>query len=81
MDRRMLLAGAGAIALLPRTALAKRVAQKTAAAATPVTWTKLPTEPYKGKQDDLYFVNATTGWYGNGAGKLYRTTVEGDVPV
>jgi photosystem II stability/assembly factor-like uncharacterized protein len=36
-------------------------------------WQKLPTEFYKGKQDDLCFVNMETGWYGNGAGKLYRT--------
>ncbi len=38
------------------------------------TWTKLDTVPYKGKQDDIFFVDAMTGWYGNGAGKIYRTT-------
>jgi photosystem II stability/assembly factor-like uncharacterized protein/pimeloyl-ACP methyl ester carboxylesterase len=36
-------------------------------------WRKLPTEPYPGKQDDVYFTTAATGWYGNGAGKVYRT--------
>ncbi len=36
-------------------------------------WRQLPTEPYKGKQDDVSFVDADHGWYGNGQGKLYRT--------
>lgn len=36
-------------------------------------WRKLPTEPYPGKQDDLCFIDARNGWYGNGAGRLYRT--------
>jgi len=36
-------------------------------------WFKLPTETYKGKQDDIYFVNAQTGYYGNGAGKIFKT--------
>jgi hypothetical protein len=36
-------------------------------------WRKLPTEPYPGKQDDVFFTTAATGWYGNGAGKVYRT--------
>ncbi|HYF22765.1 MAG TPA: hypothetical protein VD929_05135 [Caulobacteraceae bacterium] len=42
-------------------------------APLPTTWTKLPTEPYRGKQDDVVFVDRSTGWYGNGQGKLYRT--------
>jgi photosystem II stability/assembly factor-like uncharacterized protein len=37
-------------------------------------WQKLNTVPYRGKQDDIHFIDANTGWYGNGAGKLYRTT-------
>jgi photosystem II stability/assembly factor-like uncharacterized protein len=36
-------------------------------------WAKLPTEPYKGKQDDISLIDPDTGWYGNGQGKLYRT--------
>ena len=28
---------------------------------------------YAGKQDDIHFVSPDIGWYGNGAGKLYRT--------
>jgi len=47
------------------------------AAEAPV-WVKLPTEPYKGKQDDVHFVDARHGWYGNGGGKMYRTRDGGD---
>ena len=36
-------------------------------------WQKSATEPYQGKQDDLYFVSPTVGFYGNGAGKVFRT--------
>lgn len=38
------------------------------------TWMKLNTEAYPGKQDDICFVNKNTGWYVNGAGKIYKTT-------
>jgi photosystem II stability/assembly factor-like uncharacterized protein len=41
-------------------------------AAAPA-WIKLATEAYKGKQDDISFIDASNGWYGNGQGKLYRT--------
>jgi photosystem II stability/assembly factor-like uncharacterized protein len=41
------------------------------------TWEKLPTEPYKGKQDDIYFINEREGWYINGYGKIYHTTDKG----
>lgn len=37
-------------------------------------WTKLATEQYPGKQDDIFFVNANVGFYGNGSGKIFRTT-------
>jgi photosystem II stability/assembly factor-like uncharacterized protein len=37
-------------------------------------WTRLNTEPYPGKQDDIYFVNKNIGWYVNGQGKIYKTT-------
>jgi photosystem II stability/assembly factor-like uncharacterized protein len=36
-------------------------------------WQKTSAEPYKGKQDDIYFINAKAGWYVNGSGKLYGT--------
>jgi photosystem II stability/assembly factor-like uncharacterized protein len=38
------------------------------------TWQKLATKPYPGKQDDICFVNAETGFYANGQGKFYATT-------
>jgi photosystem II stability/assembly factor-like uncharacterized protein len=37
------------------------------------TWRKLQTAPYKGKQDDIHFVDAERGWYVNGAGNIYAT--------
>ncbi len=36
-------------------------------------WFKLPTEAFKGKQDDVFFVNPKLGFYVNGTGKIYRT--------
>jgi photosystem II stability/assembly factor-like uncharacterized protein len=36
-------------------------------------WTALETEPYKGKQDDVVFVNPELGWYVNGAGRIFKT--------
>jgi photosystem II stability/assembly factor-like uncharacterized protein len=64
--------GAGLIAAGTALALAAP-----ARAIEPV-WQKLPIEPYKGKQDDICFIDTNTGWYGNGAGKLYRTTNGGN---
>lgn len=39
----------------------------------PYPWAKLVTEPYRGKQDDIFFVDAMTGWYVNGSGKIFKT--------
>lgn len=59
----------------------------TGPAAIPVTktpdslaqpWMKLNTEPYRGKQDDICFVNEQQGWYVNGAGNIYKTTNGGN---
>jgi photosystem II stability/assembly factor-like uncharacterized protein/alpha-beta hydrolase superfamily lysophospholipase len=36
-------------------------------------WKKLATEEYRGKQDDVFFVNENYGWYCHGEGKLYHT--------
>lgn len=37
-------------------------------------WTHQESAPtYKGKQDDIYFINPDMGWYVNGSGKIYRT--------
>ncbi len=42
-----------------------------------LNWTKLKTERYPGKQDDIFFISPTTGWYVNGAGKVFKTTDAG----
>ena len=39
----------------------------------PFTWTKLQTEPYRGKQDDIFFVTPQLGFYVNGSGRIYKT--------
>ncbi|HYX37283.1 MAG TPA: hypothetical protein VE954_29615, partial [Oligoflexus sp.] len=41
--------------------------------ATNSRWFKLNTETYKGKQDDIFFVDSSLGFYVNGQGKIYRT--------
>lgn len=38
----------------------------------------MPTEPFPRKQDDIFFISRALGWYGNGAGKLYRTRDRGE---
>ncbi len=41
--------------------------------AQEITWKKLETEQYKGKQDDIAFVDENTGWYVNGFGNIFHT--------
>ena len=45
----------------------------TVAKLTPLTWQTVETEAYKGKRDDIHFANARTGFYGTGAGDLFRS--------
>lgn len=48
-----------------------------AAATTPPSlgeWQTLATEPFRGKRDSISFVDEDHGWYGTGAGDLFRTT-------
>ncbi len=75
--RRRSMCGCAALAILlpachpaPPAVSAPPHVDRIAAAA----WTKLATVPYRGKQDDVFFVTPDTGWYGNGAGKIYKTT-------
>jgi photosystem II stability/assembly factor-like uncharacterized protein len=42
-------------------------------AQTSYQWQKLETAPYRGKQDDICFINEQMGWYINGFGKIYQT--------
>lgn len=41
-------------------------------------WRVLDTVACRGKQDDIVFVDPDHGWYGNGEGKVYRTTDGGE---
>ena len=68
IDRRTFTLAAAAAFVAPR-----------ASSAPASAWRALPTEPYPGKQDDIFFVTPEIGWYGNGAGKLYRTTNGGEL--
>ncbi len=38
------------------------------------SWQKQPTESYRGKQDDIVFVTPEIGYYGNGQGRIYKTS-------
>lgn len=64
ITRRTVTASAITLSMLPKSSLF---------AQAPAGWRRLPTVAYKGKQDDISFVDADHGWYGNGEGKLYRT--------
>ncbi|MDQ3245944.1 MAG: hypothetical protein M3Q52_03440 [Pseudomonadota bacterium] len=68
----MLLAGA---ACLSATAACTTVAAGPPIIQVPAngSWGTLPTAPYKGKRDDIHFANARTGFYGTGAGDLFRS--------
>lgn len=68
--RREVTAALAASALLSTT--------RARSAASETDWRVLPTVPSKGKQDDICFVDGATGWYGNGAGRVYGTTDGGD---
>lgn len=37
-------------------------------------WVKMNTEPYRGKQDDICFLDEKIGWYVNGSGNIFKTT-------
>lgn len=77
MDRRSFTLGAGA--LLGACATGGESTPTPAPLLTgPSVWRALPTEAYPGKQDDIAFATADIGWYGNGAGKLYRTLNGGE---
>lgn len=41
-------------------------------------WKQLTTEAYRGKQDDIFFIDERTGWYVNGSGRIYKTTDGGE---
>ena len=47
---------------------------KVSATQTGPRWQKLKTDPYNGKQDDIFFIDEQRGWYVNGGGNIYKTT-------
>ncbi len=51
----------------------QRAASSALTAPAGAQWFKLPTDAYKGKQDDVFFLDAQHGWYVNGLGKIYRS--------
>lgn len=59
-------------------ALLKRKKSSDPDQAQAASWRKLPTEPYPGKQDDLVMLDLQTGWYANGAGKIFHTSDGGE---
>jgi photosystem II stability/assembly factor-like uncharacterized protein len=61
----------GACATAPE--LPTRDASKTYTLPADAKWQKLDTVAYRGKQDDIFFLNADLGWYVNGGGKIYKT--------
>ena len=51
----------------------KPAAMTALASAPEATWLNLPSDPYKGKRDDIHFATARTGYYGTGSGDLFST--------
>ena len=64
------------------TACALALAAASASQDALPQWKKLSSEPYgdpkRGKQDDISFVTPELGMYGNGAGKIFKTTDGGE---
>ena len=43
-------------------------------------WKKCETAPnYKGKQDDIFFIDENLGWYVNGSGQIFKTYNGGQI--
>lgn len=73
-----LIAGALVLVLVLISAAAMYAPAQTAPTHESPEWRKLETVPYKGKQDDIFFVSDKVGWYGNGQGLLYKTEDGGE---
>lgn len=75
----MMIRKAAVIAALPLVlgvgVVTHHLAAQPASTTGPVTgaWQTLPTEAYPGKRDSISFVDGNHGWYGTGAGDLFRT--------
>lgn len=69
-----LLATSASLLVLALTAAPAAALQASSEAVAAPGWETLPTDPYQGKRDDISFGDADHGWYGTGAGDLYRTS-------
>jgi photosystem II stability/assembly factor-like uncharacterized protein len=54
------------------------VAVRPPALPTSAQWQQTAAATYKGKQDDIFFVDAERGFYANGAGDVFRTSDHGE---
>ena len=77
----MLVAVGGCSSILPPPAITDVSVLQRLALPASARWQKLTTVAYRGKQDDISFIDNNVGWYGNGAGDLYRTLDGGDTWV
>lgn len=62
-----------ALALAAPLAAQQAPAPAAAAASTAGEWRTFTTEAFRGKRDSVSFVDPDHGWYGTGAGDLFRT--------
>ncbi len=62
-----------AIALFTSILVAGLVSRDAGTPSAVLQWHTLATEAYPKKRDDIVFIDARTGFYGTGKGKLYRT--------
>jgi photosystem II stability/assembly factor-like uncharacterized protein len=63
-----------ALGLLFGSLLTSSLRAEQPASTQPTAFQKLPTEPFRGKQDDLFFTSPDRGWYVNGLGRIFSTT-------
>ncbi len=64
--RRLRVTVAACLAIAGGTAAAQKFSRS--------DWRTMPTEAYPKKRDDIVFVDANIGFYGTGAGQLFKTT-------
>ena len=72
MDRRILWLGA-AMLVAGCASGVPAPGPASIAEAPGAAWVTSPSEAYKGKRDDIHFADSRTGFYGTGAGDLFRS--------
>lgn len=79
MTRNVAASAALALVLAIGAGAAAQTAAPTSATASGAgEWRTFTTEAYRGKRDSVSFVDETHGWYGTGAGDLFRTVDGGE---